>query len=153
MTTLIENAVPLADIAKTMKITVPKVQANAADLDMYVGVDWAGRPAVSVIDAAAYVSGSARRDRDHDAAWRAHLAATEAWEAAREAARRTAFEGAYQASERHGRGSAIAAAAGHDVAREAVRDFERSTPVPVFGDAAPSRLSKMKSRAKESVLR
>ncbi len=151
--TLIEHAVSLTDIAKIMKTTVARVEAEAHSLDVYVGVDWAGRPAVSVVEAASLVSGAARRDRDHDLAWRAHLAASEAWEAAREAARRTAFQGAYDASERQGRGSPVAAVAGHEAAREAVRDFERKTAPPAFDGAetAPRLFTQMTNRIKEKV--
>ncbi len=151
--TLIENGIALDAIAKTMKTTVARVETEARSLDVYVGVDWAGRPAVSVVEAAGLVSGDARRVHDHDAAWRAHLAATEDWEAAREAARRTAFQGAYDASERQGRGSAVASDAGHEEAREAVRDFERRTPPPRFAgqETSPRWLTQATQKIKEVV--
>ncbi len=151
--TLIENAVTLADIVKTMRTTATRVEAEARELDMFIGHDWAGQPALSVVDAAALVSGDARRDHDHRARWQAHTAATEAWEAAREAARRTAFEGEYDASLRQGRGAPAAAAAGHEAAREVVRDFERKTPPPAFDGAetAPRLFTQMTNRVKEVV--
>ncbi len=153
MTTLIEAAVTLADIAKTMKTTVARVETEAHELDVYVGVDWANRPAVSVTDAAGLVSGATRRAQDADRAWRAHLAATEAWEADRERLRAGAFQDAYDASERQGRGSAAAAAAGHESARVAVHDFERKTPPPRFvgQETSPRWLTQATQKIKEVV--
>ncbi len=137
MTELIENSVPVADVAKALKTTVAKVEAEARDLSLFVGADWAGRPAISVRDAAALVSGAARRDRDHDVAWRSHLASSEAWEANRERRRASAFQEAYDAALRQGRGAPAAAAAGHEAARVAVGDFERRTP-PVEFNGEPT---------------
>ncbi len=153
MTTLIENAVTLQDIAKIMKITVTKVEADAGELSLFVGPDWAGRPALSVIDAAALVSGDARRDRDHDVAWRSHLASSEGWETAREAARSGAFQAARDAALRAGRGAPSAASAGHAAAREAVGDFERRTPPPEFNGKPTSTrwLAQAASKIKEAV--
>ncbi len=151
--TLIENAVTLADIAKVIKSPGAQVEADALELSLYVGHDWAGRPAISVTDAAGLVSGAARRDRDHTARWQAHTAASEGWELQREQVRSTAFEDAYEASLRQGRGAPAAAAAGHEAAREVVRDFERKTPPPEFNGAetAPRLFTQMKNRVKEVV--
>ena len=74
MTTLIENAVTLADVAKALKNPVAQVESDCRELSLFVGSDWAGKPAVSTVDAHAYVSGAARRDHDHADAhrrWRA----------------------------------------------------------------------------------
>jgi len=136
MTTLIENAVALADIAKTMKTTVSRVEAEAHELSMFIGQDWAGRPAINVIEAATLVSGTARRDRDHDVAWRQHLADNESWESARERHRADAFAEAHDGALRRGRGAPAAASAGHEAARAAVRDFEGRTPPPEFNGKA-----------------
>jgi len=138
MTELIEASASVADVAKVLKSTPTKVEADARDLNLYVGHDWSGKPAISVTDAHGLVSGATRRDRDHEARWRAHLAASEAWETERERRRAGAFQDAYDASERQGRGSPAAAAAGHEAAREAVRDFERKTPPPEFNGKSTS---------------
>ncbi len=68
MMELIEAAVSLADVAKATKSTVTKVEADARELALFVGSNWSGQPALSVVDAHALVSGSARRDQDHAAA-------------------------------------------------------------------------------------
>ncbi len=153
MTTFIETGVPLADIAKTMKTTVARIEAEARDLDVFIGQDWAGRPAVSVAEAATLVSGTARRDRDHDTAWREHLARSEAWEAAREGLRAGAFQEAHDVALRKGRGAPAAASVGHEAAREAVRDFERRTPPPEFdGKSTSTRwLTKTADKIKELI--
>ncbi len=153
MSELIEAAVCLQDIAKTMKNPVAQVEADCHELSLFLGCNWAGRPALSVVDAHGLVSGATRRAQDADRAWRAHLASTEEWETERERRRAGAFQEAYDAALRQGRGAPAAAAAGHEAARVAVHDFERRTPPPEFNDAAPSRLSKMKNRAKEVVVR
>ncbi len=74
MTELIEAAVCLQDIARVLKSTPTKVEADCHELSLFIGCDWAGRPAISVRDAHGLVSGDARRDHDHAAAhghWRA----------------------------------------------------------------------------------
>lgn len=62
--TLIESAVTVADIAKATNTPEADVEAEARALDMFVGADWAGRPAVSVGDAAGLASGAARLEHN-----------------------------------------------------------------------------------------
>ncbi len=149
----IENSVTLQDIAKATKSTVAQVSADAGDLNLYVGSNWAGEPSLSLTDAHGLVSGATRRAQDHDVAWRAHLATSEGWETAREAARSGAFQDAYDVALRRGRGSPAAAAAGHEAAREVVRDFERRTPPPEFNGKSTSTrwLTQATQRIKEVV--
>jgi len=152
MTTLIEAAVTLADVAKVTKSPVAQVEADCRELSLFIGADWAGRSALSVTDAAALVSGSARRGADHAAAHARWRADTEAWEAAREAERRRAFTDHFDAARRRGTGDPAAASAAAQAASAAIVDYEKSTPAPVFGDAETSRVS-MKGRVRKVVLR
>ena len=43
----IENAVPVAEVAKVTKTTAAAVKAEALALALFVGVDWAGSPSAS----------------------------------------------------------------------------------------------------------
>ncbi len=151
MTTLIENAVTLADIAKATKGTAAHVEADCHELSLFVGSNWSGAPALSTVDAHAYVSGSARRDAAHADAHTRWRAASEAWEADREAVRRTAYNDCFDTARRRGVGDPAAAHEAAQVASAAVVAFERKTPEPTFGDWAPSRLSQVKTRVKEVV--
>ena len=151
MTTLIENAVALADIARVMKTTTTRVEADARDLNLFVGPNWSGKPALSVTDAAALVSGDARRANDHSRAHARWRASIEDWESAREQARERAFGAAFDAARRRGTGDPIAAHTAAQAASVAIIEFERATPQPTFGVVETSRLSQMKSRVKEVV--
>ena len=130
--TLIENAVPLADLVQVTKLQPLEPEGEIHQLGMFVGVNWPGRDAVSVTDAHALVTGSARRTLEHDQAWRRHQDATEAWEAARENARRTAFAAAYNDALRRGVGNAVAQEPAQEAAREALERFERTHRPPTF---------------------
>ncbi len=151
--TLIENAVTLADIAKATKSTVAKVEADCHELSLFVGCNWAGKPAISVTDAASLVSGAARRDADHAAAHGHWRAAGEAWELQREQVRQQAYTDHFDTARRRGVGDPAASSEAAQVASAAVEGFEKSTPAPVFDDAGSSRVAQMKARVKESVLR
>lgn len=54
---------PLAELAKLTKRTVDRVEAECRELDVFLGRDWCGRPAVAETDAEQLVSGEARRAR------------------------------------------------------------------------------------------
>src|SRR4051812_33607956 len=118
--TLIENAVTLADLAKVIKKSRTDIEAECRQLDLFIGEDWARRPAVSTIDASALTTGTARREHDHAIAWRAHHAATEAWEAERMAVHRAAYQAARTRVRSTGEGDPAANAAGREASREAV---------------------------------
>ncbi len=152
MMVFIESSVCLADIARATKTTVTKVEADCRELSLYVGHDWPGQPSLSTVDAHAYVSGDARRDRDHVAAQRAHTTATDAWADQREACRRAAYGDTFDTARRRGVGDPQAASEAARAASAALVNYEKSTPQPTFGDGAPSRLS-MRSRARKVVLR
>ncbi len=64
----IENAITIEDISRALKAPQSKVESEAGELDVFIGSDWAGRPAVSEVDAQGLVSGSLRRTQDHDRA-------------------------------------------------------------------------------------
>ena len=142
MTTFIEAAVTLVDIAKTMKTTVARVEADCRDLNLHVGQDWSGKPAISVRDAASLVSGDARRGHDHAAAHGHWRAAVEAWELQREQVRQQAFTDHFDAARRRGVGDPQASSEAAQVASLAILDYEKSRPQPVFADTETPRLSK-----------
>ena len=152
MTELIENSVAVADVAKTLKKTAAAVEADARDLNLFVGVNWAGKPAIGVRDAAALVSGDARREHDHAAAHGRWRADSEAWEADREDCRRTAFADHFDTARRRGVGDPAASSEASQVASAAIEAYEKSTPAPVFADAeSPGVFTQMTNRIKEKV--
>lgn len=136
MNVYIEGAVTVADLASAAKTTEPKVRAECAELGLFIGADWAGRPAVSEADARSLVSGQAREAREQDAAWRAHIDATERWTADRERARRSAAERVLEEARRQGRGGPIVDQDAAEAGREAAWAFERSSKAPTFNGAA-----------------
>lgn len=134
MTHYIEHAIAIKEIAAVAKRTTSEVEAEARELDMHVGQDWAGRAAVEEQDAQQLVSGEARRTREHDALWRTYIDECSAWEADRDEAVRAAHAavGANPRSgpERH--------AQARDAAAEAGRAYEQANPPPTFQDGADS---------------
>ena len=85
MTAYIEGALSLKAVAAVTKRTIADVEAEALSLGMFLGADWAGRPAVAERDAQQLVTGEARRVREHDLAWRDFEDRSRAWEATRDA--------------------------------------------------------------------
>jgi hypothetical protein len=124
----LRNLVPLADVAKVTHRTVDEVRAECAGFGFFIGIDWAGRPGIDEQEAHQLVTGEARRAREHDAAWAAHLADCARWMSTRDAAVRAAYEAAGGGKSR---GQDIDAAA-RDAAAEVGRSYERSTPVPLW---------------------
>src|SRR5215213_11853004 len=137
MTAFIEEpTVTVVEVAKLVGRPVDEVKAEATALAMFIGLDWGHREAVSCREAYVLVDGSARRTQDHEAAFRAHMAALGRWQEDRETVRREAWQEAHDSEVRRGVSSPVAADAGHSAAREAVADFERRTPEPVFAEPA-----------------
>ena len=126
--TFIENSVTIKEIATVTKRNVVEVEGECAELGMHVGVDWCGRPAVAEVDAQQLVTGEARRVREHDARWSAHLRDCEDWTRRRDEAVRAGHErvGAdpRQGPEKHSQAREAAIGAG--------REFELTTPVPLW---------------------
>src|SRR5829696_9631597 len=95
MTAFIEDpAVTVAEVAKRVGGTVDEVKAECTALGMFVGLDWGHREAVSCREAYVLVDGSARRNQDHESAFRAHMAALERWQQDRETVRRRVWQDA-----------------------------------------------------------
>lgn len=157
---LIENAVPLADVAKVLKSTPGKVETEARALQLTVGEDWAGRAAVSQTDARELTSGAARRRQNHDERWAEHLLAAREWEAARERAVQAAAQPAYASAKREQLGDPEANSRAQQAGIAAGRAFEASNPPPTldghtvaqrrFSD--PSGLRRVAQRIKEVVV-
>src|SRR5829696_4144048 len=135
MTAFIEEpTVTVAEVAKRVGGTVDEVKAEATALAVLIGVDWGHREAVSCREAFLLVDGWARKNRDHEDAFRAHMAALDRWQQERETVRRRVWQEASDDAVRRGFGAPVAADKGHAAAREAVADFERRTPEPVFAE-------------------
>jgi hypothetical protein len=130
------------------------LEAEIQQLGLFVGVDWSGRDAVSVTDAHALVTGSARRTLEHEQAWRRHQDAVEAWEAAREDARRTASDTAYNDALRRGVGNAAAQRPALEAASEAAERFEKTHRPPTFAgqESARSWFGRAADKIRESVV-
>lgn len=140
MTTLIENAVTITELAKHLKATPADVEAEALAVQLFLGFDWRGEPALSASDARQLVTGQARRDHDQTAAWAAHQTATEQWEARRQDTWDAAYNASMAASRNRGHGSGEAAQAAQEAARTATARFEKATPPPEFNGTATSAL-------------
>jgi hypothetical protein len=128
----IENAVQLAELAKATRKSEAKTTTECAELGLLVGTDWAGRPAVSTVDAHALASGQARASRDRDAKWREHQNATEAWEQARQHAYESAATAAHRAATRQGRGGPAAHTEATESGQAAAKEFERKNRMPLY---------------------
>jgi hypothetical protein len=135
MTIFIEEpTVSVVDVAKRVGRTVDEVKAEAAALNMFVGLDWSHQEALATRDAYALVDGSARRDLEHQNAWHAWTVALQQWQDERETVRRQAFDEAWKASVRAGRNNSPSVDLGHAAAREAVAEYEKSHPEPMFAE-------------------
>jgi hypothetical protein len=127
---------------------VDEAATEAAALGMHVGESWTGEAALSTRDAAALVSGSARRDQDHQNAWHQWTVALERWQNEREAVRRRVFEEAWKAGVQAGYGNSQSTDKAHEAAREAVAKYEQATPEPVFSEPAESKIQSLIKRVR-----
>ena len=138
--TFIEGcAVTLAEIAKAAGRPVAEIEAEARRLQIFIGSDWAGRAAVSTVDAHGLASGALARDTEHQRRHTAWVNAHQEWEQAKEDARRGAFQQAYDAVRRTGRSNSEASDRGHRAGAAAVADFEAANPAPRFEQEPPAR--------------
>src|SRR4051794_21977538 len=113
----IENAIPVVDVARAAKLTVAETEAEAARLQIFIGENWAGKRAMSEVDAHGLVSGATRREQDQRTEWNAHLALSEQWEKDRAAAGSTAARQARRVAHSKGLGDPVAASAAHEAGR------------------------------------
>jgi hypothetical protein len=74
-----EATVTIRELAAALNRKPEQVEAEAAELGMLVKPDWAGRPSLSVADASGPTTSEARRNLEHEAAWRQHQVDTKAW--------------------------------------------------------------------------
>ncbi|MFG3493780.1 hypothetical protein [Streptomyces sp. NPDC047928] len=139
-----EVLVTLAEIKAATGRKADKVRAECAELGLLVVDDWAGRPAVTVVDARELVSGAIRKAREHAAAQDEIRAACARWEAERAAVTTAAADEAQERAERSKRRpflpgafvrqSGPTSAEIHELRREAYRhagaQFERRHPRP-----------------------
>lgn len=129
MSTFIEQGIALAAVAEATKMPAVKVEAEAQQLGLFVGQDWAGRPALSEWDAHMLVSGVARRQQESDRLWLQHREDTARWEAERRAAYLQAHAEAFREAggAMAGRRADVAAEAAGD---QAVARWEKRSPAP-----------------------
>jgi hypothetical protein len=137
--TFIQGAVTIADLAKATRKSEATATAECTELGIFVGEDWAGRPAVAEADAHALASGQARAIRDRDAAWREHQNATEAWEADRQRAYESAAAAAHDRATRRGVGGPSAHREASEAGQLAAREFERKNRMPLYEGVASTR--------------
>ncbi len=130
----IEGGVAVADLAKATKRSVADVEAECQRLDVWIGVAWDGRPAVSEREAAGLVSGELRREREHDVAWNRYSIDAEAWTRRRDEAVQIAAGIASRAATLAFEGPGDAQRKGVEAGREAGRKFEEENPAPVWQD-------------------
>lgn len=133
MSYFIENSVSVVDVAAELKQKPRQVEDEAATLALSVGIDWAGHPALSATDARALVSGSARRDADHQAEQYALAAKAEAWVAERHRVVQEAQQSLLRGRLITPSLRAEAAEAG----TEAGRRFERKIPAEIADRVSP----------------
>ncbi len=129
--TLITDAVPLADVAKTTKSTVAQLEQECRALLIFVGVDWANRPAISTADAHSLVTGEGRRRHDHDTAWQQYQNEADAWVRARDGAYRVAAGIASRRATLEFKSPGEQQRLGREAGEEAARKYEEENPAPV----------------------
>jgi hypothetical protein len=136
---LIEHAITVAEVARVTELTVDQVEEEARGLAIFIGEDWAGRPAMLELDAHGLVSGSLRRDADQQRAWHDHLERVETWEKDREKVREAAAIEAFRAAYGRGIAQPQAEEVGRGAGRAARDKWEKHNPAPVMPSAQPAR--------------
>lgn len=131
MSTFIENAVSVEEVARVTRTTVAKIEEEAAALSLFVGRDWGGRAALSEWDAYQLASGIARQQQESDRRWLQHREATAKWEADRRGEFLQAHAEAFRLAggAMAGRASDLAAQKAGDAA---VAQWERRNPAPTW---------------------
>jgi hypothetical protein len=133
-----EAIVSLDEIATATGRRVPDIESEAPQWGLSIREDWRDRPALSVAEAKALVSGTHRRDLEHEQGWARHLAECKDWRAGRDQAARDA---ARKVRDQAGRGvpAGMVAAEAQRAATAAAQDYERTVPRPRFNGttAAP----------------
>lgn len=131
MSMIFEGAtVTIDEIAKVMRAKPDAVAAEAKTLGLHVGEDWAGRPAVSPVDARALASDDARREREREKAAMSTRVACEEWVRRRVEHVNAAYSEAVREAHRAGKGGGSAQQGAREVANEAGRHYERTVPRP-----------------------
>jgi hypothetical protein len=107
-------------------------------LGLSIREDWRDRPALSVAEAKALVSGARRRDLEHEQGWARHLAECKDWRAARDQAARDAAR-KIRDQARRGISPGRVAAEAQRAATEAAEHYEKTVPRPRYNGttAAP----------------
>ncbi len=137
MATHVPGSVPLAELAKHLKTIVALLEDECRALYVFVGVDWAGRPAVA--DAYGLASGKLREQREHEAAWGAYQLEAENWQRARAEVVSVAEGHAYRAAVLSEKGNSKAQQLGLEAGREAGRQWEEEHPPPEWQGTQPDR--------------
>jgi hypothetical protein len=144
-----ENAIPVEAIAARLGVSAGEVEAEARALSVFIGEDWAQKPAMSAADAYAIVSGAGRRNLAAAAAQDEWQQARAEWVQARVAFNQQKWQQAYDDARRQGLSNAAAGEAGHEAARDAIAVWDRSHPEPQFESptaAKPSWFQRAKAK-------
>jgi hypothetical protein len=121
--------VSLDEIATATGRRVPDIGAEALQLGLSIREDWRDRPALSMAEAKALVSGARRRDLEHEQGWARHLAECKDWRAARDQAARDAARKVRDKA-RRGMSPGMVAAEAQRAATEAAEHYEKTVPRP-----------------------
>ena len=117
-----------------------EVRAKAEQLHLFVGTDWRQQAALSTVDAEQLVSGQARTNFDHQNAWLAYQDSLQRWQGEREKIRRDTWDEVWKTHVRAGSNNGPATDKAHAAAREAVAQYDKANPVPVFNEPQDSGL-------------
>ena len=140
-----EAMVTVAEVATAMGRKPADVEAEARALNLTVRPDWMNRPALTVADARGLTTGEARRNLEHEAAWRQHQAATKKWVEGRS---RAIAEAARKVRSTAGtRGQGHVSQAARDAALEAGREYEKRNPRPSFNGVYSTHLEYIEENA------
>ena len=121
--------VSLDEIATATGRRVPDIEAEALQLGLSIREDWRDRPALSMAEAKALVSGARRRDLEHEKGWARHLVECKDWRAARDQAARDAAR-KIRDQARRGISPGRVAAEAQRAATEAAEHYEKTVPRP-----------------------
>ncbi len=127
-------AVTLTDLAKRTKQTVTELKAECARLNVFVGVDWADREAITAAEAHGIVTGYLAEQRQAEQAWHRYITDAEEWGRRRDEAVQVASTIASREATLSFEGPASAQQAGLEAGREAGRKYETANPAPTWID-------------------
>jgi hypothetical protein len=130
----VEEAVPIAEIAKATRMTTSAVEDVCRDVGFVIGEDWVGRPAVTTREAWHIASGQAAERAKTERLNIDRQLAGERWTQDRNDAYNEAYSGVFEANRRlplmSRPADAVVLGDAQQAGRDAVAEFERTHPHP-----------------------